>query len=138
MIKIFVVDTNVLISANLSVNSANRKAFERAREIGVLIYSKETLSEFFEAFSRPKFDKYISKERRLSDVSTFRNVAHLIDVSVKINACRDAKDNKFLELAVEAGATCIITGDADLLVLHPFENIPILTAPDFLVAFPNF
>jgi predicted nucleic acid-binding protein len=52
-----------------------------------------------------------------------------------INVCRDPKDNKFLELAVEAGAACIITGDKDLLVLNPFENILILTASDFLKVF---
>jgi predicted nucleic acid-binding protein len=36
---------------------------------------------------------------------------------------------------VEAGAVCIITGDKDLLVLHPFENIQILSTADFLKAF---
>ncbi|MGN6530740.1 MAG: PIN domain-containing protein [Ginsengibacter sp.] len=45
------------------------------------------------------------------------------------------KDNKYLELAVHYKASCIITGDKDLLVLHPFRNIPILTASDFLQTF---
>ena len=47
--------------------------------------------------------------------------------------CRDLKDNKFLELAVEAKAQCVITGDKDLLVLNPFRGIPILTPADFLL-----
>jgi len=51
---------------------------------------------------------------------------------IEITDCRDPKDNKFLELAVTANASCIITGDDDLLVLHPFRNIPILNASDFL------
>jgi predicted nucleic acid-binding protein len=54
---------------------------------------------------------------------------------VSIDACRDPKDNKFLELAVEAGAACIITGDKDLLVLNPFRNIPIFTPAEFLEKF---
>jgi predicted nucleic acid-binding protein len=29
-------------------------------------------------------------------------------------------------------ASCIITGDDDLLVLHPFRGIPIVNASDFL------
>jgi putative PIN family toxin of toxin-antitoxin system len=62
-------------------------------------------------------------------------VGQHIQVSVSINLCRDPKDNKFLELAIEAGAACTITGDKDLLVLHPFENIPILSAADFLKSF---
>jgi putative PIN family toxin of toxin-antitoxin system len=52
-----------------------------------------------------------------------------------ITDCRDPKDNKFLELAVEANASCIVTGDKDLLVLDPFRGIPILTAADFLKKF---
>jgi predicted nucleic acid-binding protein len=36
---------------------------------------------------------------------------------------------------VEADAACIITGDKDLLVLNPFQNIPILTATEFLEKF---
>lgn len=37
--------------------------------------------------------------------------------------CRDVKDNTFLELALSGKATWIISGDADLLVLHPFRGI---------------
>ena len=42
------------------------------------------------------------------------------------------KDDKFLELAVNGDANYIVTGDKDLLVLHPFETVEILTAADFL------
>jgi predicted nucleic acid-binding protein len=52
-----------------------------------------------------------------------------------ITACRDPKDNKFLELAFAANASCIITGDKDLLILHPFKNIPIVSASDFLKSY---
>ena len=38
----------------------------------------------------------------------------------------------YLELALFGKADCIITGDPDLLVLHPFENIPIITPKEFL------
>ena len=44
-------------------------------------------------------------------------------------------DNMFLGLAIAAQASCIITGDNNLLVLHPFRNIPILNAVDFLKYF---
>jgi putative PIN family toxin of toxin-antitoxin system len=84
---------------------------------------------------RPKFDKYISNESRLNAITAFTKTAQLINVSINIIICRDQKDNKFLELAVEAEAACIITGDKDLLVLNPFENIPIMSAADFLKIF---
>lgn len=50
-----------------------------------------------------------------------------------INVCRDDKDNKFLELAVNGNADYLITGDEDLLVLNPFQNIAIIKPNEFLL-----
>src|SRR6185503_1622818 len=111
MIKIFVFDTNSLISANLLPSSVNRKAFDKAFETGIPVYSDTTFTEFAETLMRAKFDKYISAEKRLEAISAFEKRGQLIRVSVSIDICRDPKDNKFLELAVEAGASCIVTGD---------------------------
>jgi hypothetical protein len=58
--------------------------------------------------------------------------AVLIEVKDTITDCRDPKDNKFLELAVSGKASAIISGDEDLLALHPFRDIPIFTLRDFL------
>ena len=44
------------------------------------------------------------------------------EIEEQITECRDAKDNKFLELAVCGHATFLISGDKDLLVLHPFRD----------------
>jgi predicted nucleic acid-binding protein len=56
----------------------------------------------------------------------------LIDVSEQVEACRDREDDKYLSLAVSAHASCLVSGDLDLLVLHPFRDIPIINAADFL------
>jgi uncharacterized protein len=53
-------------------------------------------------------------------------------VTISINSCRDPKDNKFLELALTAKASCIISDDQNLLILNLFNDIPIVTAADFL------
>jgi len=95
MINIFVIDTNSLISANLSPTSVNRKAYDKAREIGMPVYSESTLAEFIDTLLRPKFDKYISVEKRLEAINTFEQKSQLISVSVSIDACRDPKDNNF-------------------------------------------
>ncbi len=58
-----------------------------------------------------------------------------IHIKETIRACRDPKDDKYLELAVAAKADCVITGDHDLLVLNPFRGIPILLAADFVNQF---
>ncbi len=56
----------------------------------------------------------------------------LVDSREEITDCRDAKDNKFLELAVSGKADCIISGDDDLLVLDPFRGIKILKPREYL------
>jgi putative PIN family toxin of toxin-antitoxin system len=135
MTNIFVFDTSSFISANLLSNSINRRAYDKAREIGIAVYSDSTLKEFETTLNRPKFDKYLSIETRRKIIDAFKKSGQLIQVSMSVNVCRDPKDNKFLELAIEAGAACIITGDNDLLVLNPFQQIPILNAADFLRTF---
>jgi predicted nucleic acid-binding protein len=59
-------------------------------------------------------------------------VAIRIAITRPVAACRDAKDDKFLALAVNGSADAIVTGDTDLLALHPFLGIPILRPKEFL------
>jgi len=59
-------------------------------------------------------------------------VAILVEIQAPIRACRDPKDDKFLELAVDGRADAIVTGDGDLLDLHPFRGIAILMPADYL------
>src|ERR1700722_9497369 len=132
----FVFDTNVLISAALLGNSVNAKALNHALEIGRIAVSDNVLAEFAEVIFRKKFDKYFLNDEERHEAVDFIAVNALIySPKITINACRDPKDDKFLELAVTAGASCIITGDQDLLVLHPFDSVQILSAADFLMRF---
>ncbi|HEY5408178.1 MAG TPA: putative toxin-antitoxin system toxin component, PIN family [Ginsengibacter sp.] len=130
--NLFVIDTNTLISSSLFANSVPRKAVSKVNETGKISASIDTYSEFFEVFLRPKFDKYISIETRLGILIDFKQLALFSEISETIIDCRDPKDNKFLELAVSGDTSCIITGDKDLLALHPFRGIPILNANEFL------
>jgi len=54
--------------------------------------------------------------------------------AVAVRDCRDAKDNKYLELALAAGADVIVTGDADLLDLDPWRGVRIVRAADYLAS----
>jgi putative PIN family toxin of toxin-antitoxin system len=64
--------------------------------------------------------------------------AEWIEVTSRIAVCRDPKDNMFLELGVDGRATYIVTGDADLLALHPYRGIAILAPHAFLkLALPS-
>lgn len=133
--NLFVIDTNTLISAFLFKYSNPRKVFETAVIKGKVCSSFKTYNEFSEVLLRSKFDKYISAEEKLLALKQFKELVIFIETSETITECRDPKDNKFLELAVSADASCIITGDKDLLILNPFRGIPILNAADFLYKF---
>ncbi|MBI5220176.1 MAG: putative toxin-antitoxin system toxin component, PIN family [Bacteroidia bacterium] len=56
-------------------------------------------------------------------------------INEHIQLCRDSSDDKFLSLAKAGNASAIITGDKDLLILNPFNNIPIITPDTFLKMF---
>jgi hypothetical protein len=128
----FVFDTNVLVSAALSLNSKPRKALDVAIQRGVVLLCSATLAELYEVLSRKQFRRYIDeKDIRRFLAALTREVAW-IDGSVHITACRDPKDDKFLSLAVSGHASHIVTGDLDLLVLHPFRGIPVLSPAAFL------
>lgn len=132
MINYFVFDTNSLISAHLLANSISASAYDKANESGVLVYTEDSFTEFATRFLHKKFDKYLSRNKRITLLKEFEKQAQLIQTSSPINVCRDPDDNKYLELAVAVKAACIVTGDKDLLVLNPFEGIPILSPGDFL------
>ena len=123
--KLFVFDTNVFISAALLTGSINARALDKAFRTGKVVVSPATFAEFAEVLFRKKFDRYFSDDRRLQIIQKLERDTVPLNVNISINACRDPKDNMFLELAVTAGASCIITGDQDLLVLHPFNDIQV-------------
>lgn len=81
---------------------------------------------------REKFDQYITFSERQFFLMGLSKTVEFIDIQETVVACRDPEDNKALELAVNGQAQTIITGDRDLLVLHPFEGVSILTVRQFL------
>ncbi len=131
----FVFDTNVLVRAVLIGSSRPAEAFWKARQRGDILLSLTVAEELNDVLGREKFDRYINREERERFLAAFIQAAKFIEVSEQIAACRDPKDDKFLELAVSGHANCIVTGDDDLLVLHPFRNIPILSVEQFLASF---
>ena len=130
--NLFVVDANIIVSAFLSKEGKARQALDKAQTNGVVLMSVEVLAELQEVLARPKFDKYITVAERKSLLARLIKTVQFVDIAEIVEICRDPKDDKYLELAVNGKATYIVSGDADLLVLNPFKNIPILTVQDFL------
>lgn len=132
----FVFDTNSLISAALIRSSVNAKALNRALEIGRIVISEPVLVEFEAVIFRKKFDKYfLNDEERLEMITDIEKNSIYFAPKVTVDACRDPKDNMILELAIASKASCIISGDQDLLSLNPFNDIPIVAAAEFLELF---
>lgn len=128
----FVFDTNAVVSALLLKKSVVRQALDKALEQGKLLVSQATIEELNQVLRRGGFDKYVLEEERIEFITVLVREAILVDIVETITECRDPKDNKFLELAISGRATCIVSGDDDLLSLHPFRGIPILTPRQFL------
>lgn len=96
--------------------------------------SLSLLKELQAVLSRPKFDRYVTREEREQFLAALLHEAVLVEVTAQVQVCRDPKDDQVLDAAINGQATCIITGDADLLALHPFRGISILSPGDFLIA----
>jgi putative PIN family toxin of toxin-antitoxin system len=128
----FVFDSNVIVSAALLAGSITRQAFDKALDEGRILISVPVLLEAAEVLSRKKLNKYLLEEERMRFLVALLKEAELVEITEVVTACRDIKDNKFLELAVSGKADCIVSGDEDLLVLNPFRGIPILTPREFL------
>jgi putative PIN family toxin of toxin-antitoxin system len=129
-----VIDTSVAVSAVLLPRCVPRQAVDAAAARGKLLVSEATIAELDEVLRRPKFKRYVAEENRLEFLAALVQAAEQVEVTDVITACRDAKDNKFLEVAVSGRASHIITGDEDLLVLHPFRGIAVVAPQAFLTS----
>jgi len=128
----FVFDTNVIVSALLINKSVARRAFDKARETGDILLSIEVIEELYNVLGRPAFDRYIDEEDRIKFLTLLVRGATLVEITERIKKCRDPKDDKFLELAVNGKADFIISGDGDLQMMNPFRKIAILSPREFL------
>lgn len=129
----FVFDTNAIVSALLLPRSAPRQAFDLALGTGSILASTDSIAELNDVLRRRRFNKYVAELQRLEFLAALLRESELVQVVENVRICRDPKDDKFLSLAISGRASCVITGDEDLLVLHPFREILILKPAEFLM-----
>jgi putative PIN family toxin of toxin-antitoxin system len=99
----------------------------------VLLVSQATMSELADVLAQAKFDRYVSLEQRLQFISLVANKAEFVPIIHPVRECRDSKDDKFLEVALNGRADVIISGDVDLRAMHPWRGIEILAPAEYLV-----
>ena len=127
-----VFDASTVVSAALKADSIPERALLRAEEVDVFALSAAVDGEIADVLNRPKFARPIPHERRERFLRILREAAIWYDPAVRVADCRDAKDDKYLELALAAGAEIIVSSDDDLLVLHPWRGVHILSPADYL------
>ena len=132
--KRIVIDTNVFVSAVLLPLSIPRQAVDMALNDGIVLFSEITMSELTEVLSRSKFDEYVSREERMVFLGQLTGSSELVPVVQEVHECRDPRDDKFLEVALNGRAGLIITGDQDLIAMNPWREIAIVSPAEYLEA----
>ena len=130
-----VLDTNVLVSALIRPKGTPGLIIHHLRNGDfTLLYSDPLLEEWLGVLSRPHIQsKYHLTHEDVQTVLMFiLQRGEQVTPERQITECRDRRDNQFLEAAVAGQADIIVSGDKDLLVLNPFEKIPIVTPAAFL------
>lgn len=127
-----VIDTNVLISAALLDDSVPARARNHAIRHAQLVATEQTFAELTGRLLDSKFDRYVSRATRETFLKRLQPIIELVPVIQVVRACRDPRDDMFLEAAVNGRADVLVTGDKDLLALHPFADIAIVTPSNYL------
>ena len=124
-----VIDTNVLISAEISISSASRRLRDK-----IIVDHEITLSNaILQELARTLSDKFGFDGMSVSEIiDGLIRVAEIVEpVTFETQICRDADDDAILGTAVAGNADCIVTGDSDLLVLERFQDVDIISPSEF-------
>jgi putative PIN family toxin of toxin-antitoxin system len=127
-----VFDASSIVGAALKEDSAPERALLLARSQETLCLSPAVEAEIRDVLRRPKFAKYISEASAGRILDILGAPALILEPVERVTDCRDKKDNKYLELALAAEASVIVSSDADLLVLDPWRGIRILKPIDYI------
>lgn len=131
MLLTAVFDTNVLISALLSLRGTPFRCLGLAKE-GVV--QSVTCQEILDEFQRKLQTKFSYPEQHaILAVEQVKNFSRLVTLArIPRTVVADPSDDKVLECAIVGGATHIVTGDRQhLLPLGKYQNISIVSPADF-------
>jgi hypothetical protein len=109
-----------------------RQALRLACDRDVPAMSQPVWDELVEVLHRPRLARFVAAEQREAVLELLRSVAVWFEPQQRVRDCRDAKDDKYLELALAADASTVVSSDEDLLVLHPWRGVRIVRPSDHL------
>jgi|SRR5437660_901543 len=125
-----VLDSNVYISAALSVGGHSRSILELAEKGLFEISIADSITGEIERILKQKL-RWPQGKTDLW-MSYIRSFTHQVQPHERVHDCTDPDNNHILECALEARAEIIVTGDSHLLELHPYRGTKILTPRQFL------
>jgi uncharacterized protein len=127
-----VCDNNLIVSAMISPQGTAARVYDVLFAKGEILVSTPLLLELLAVAARRKFDRYMALSLRMAFVDAYALACDRVHICHSIDECRDPKDNMLLELALSGHADLIVTGDKDLLGLHPWRGVAILSPADYL------
>jgi putative PIN family toxin of toxin-antitoxin system len=129
---VIVLDASVLVSAAMGRGSVPDRAVRHAFAFDRVAVSEPMMAELLDVFARPRLARFILPELRDEVLALLDTSGVFVVPAEHVTDCRDAKDNKYLELALAAKAATIVSSDDDLLVLHPWRGMRILLPATYL------
>ena len=133
-----VLDTDVLVSALISPGGSSARLLLELRSGAFeLLVSPLLLAELREVLRRDKFRRYVTEAEADAYVELIRSEAVVrADPAPSPKPLSADPDDEFLiDLARDAGADALVTGDAHLLDLRAI--IPAMTPAEFLEMLPG-
>lgn len=122
-----VIDTKVLIGAALIKASVLALLLGRLLVSHRIVFSPATFAELETGLCRPRFDPYLSMERRALLLHDLGAVADWVEPTDTTRFSRNAEDYKFVHAALAAQAPWLISGDRDLPDLREVQGVLMLT-----------
>jgi putative PIN family toxin of toxin-antitoxin system len=116
---------------------APHEALKLGRVVDRLAMSRPVFDEIFAVLHRPKLSRFLDPALRDDLLDQLVSASAWFDPTVVVADCRDPADDKYLELALAAGAAIIVSGDRDLLILDPWRGVRIIRPAAYLTMIPQ-
>lgn len=125
-----IVDTNIWISSLIGRQLVSLRELLSYPTIE-LIMTEQLLQEVLLVARRPKFAKYFQADDVVQLQEWMEHNMTNVPLGEIPARCRDPKDDYLLELAVQAKAIYLVSGDSDLLEMGTIGDCRIMTVQQF-------
>lgn len=129
---LIVLDTNVLVSGLISPFGAPARVLDQI-VLGTIqvVFDDRIMDEYREVLSRPVFGFSPANIRALLDHIELNGI-HVIPEPLPDDEAPDPGDLPFAEVAVDARADCLVTGNLKHFEFLERRNIPVLAPSEFM------